>query len=75
MLNLFKKMIKLKTIVEITYEIERKDMGKEFQEMSLTEFKNYCLKDNSSLLEKELKSCLGEEFKINIKSVEVSEND
>lgn len=68
-------MIRLKTIVEIIYDCERKDMSKEFQEMSLADFKNYCLKNKSSPLKKELKSCLGDECKINIKSVEVTENE
>lgn len=68
-----KKMIRLKTIVEIIYDCERKDMSKEFQEMSLADFKNYCLKNKSSPLKEELKSCLGDECKINIKSVEVTE--
>lgn len=64
-------MIRLKTIVEIIYECDRKDMSKEFQEMSLADFKNYC----SSPLKEELKSCLGDACKIKIKSVEVTENE
>lgn len=66
-------MIRLKTIVEIIYDCERKDMGKEFQEMSLANLKNYCLKNKSSTLKEELESCLGDACKINIKSVEVTE--
>lgn len=69
------KMIRLKTIVEIIYECDRKDMSKEFQEMSLADFKNYCLKNKSSPLKEELKSCLGDACKIKIKSVEVTENE
>lgn len=66
-------MIRLKTIVEIIYECDREDMSKEFKEMSLADFKNYCLKNKSSALKEELKSCLGDACKINIKDVEVTE--
>lgn len=62
-------MIRLKTIVEIIYECDRKDMSKEFQEMSLADYKNYC----SSALKEELKSCLGDGSEVHIKSVEVTE--
>lgn len=66
-------MIKIKTTVEITDSYDREDMSKDFQKMSLADLRNYCLENNSSALEEELKSCLGDECKINIKSVEVTE--
>lgn len=66
-------MIRLKIIVEIIYDCERKDMSKEFQEMSLADLKNYCLKNKSSPLKEELKSCLGDECEVHIKDVEVTE--
>lgn len=62
-------MIKVKSIVEIINECDRKDMDKKFQEMPLNDLRNHC----SSALEEELKSCLGDECKINIKDVEVTE--
>jgi hypothetical protein len=62
-------MIKVKSIVEIIYECDRKDMDKEFQKKSLTDMNNYC----SSALKEELKSCLGDGWKVHMKSVEVSE--
>lgn len=62
-------MIEIKSTVEIIYECDRKDMSKEFQEMSLADYKNYC----SSALKEELKSCLGDGWKVHIKSVEVTE--
>lgn len=66
-------MIRLKTIVEIRYECERKDMLKEFQEMSSADLKNYFLKNKASPLEEELESCLGDACKVRIKDVEVTE--
>ena len=69
----WKKMIRLKTIVEIIYDCERKDMSKEFQEMSLADLKNYCLKNKSSPLKEELESCLGDACEVRIKDVEVTE--
>lgn len=62
-------MIEIKSTVEIIYECDRKDMNKEFQEMSLADYKNYC----SSALKEELKSCLGDGWEVHIKSVEVTE--
>ena len=64
-------MIRVKSIVEIINECDRKDMSKEFQEMSLADCKNYC----SSALKEELKSCLGDEWRVHVKSVEVTENE
>lgn len=66
-------MIKVKSIVEIIYECDRKDMSKEFQEMSLADLKNYCLKNKSSPLKEELESCLGDACEVRIKDVEVTE--
>ena len=37
-------MIRLKTIVEIIYDCERKDMSKEFQKMSLADLKKLLFK-------------------------------
>lgn len=62
-------MIRIKAIVEIIYDSERKDMSKEFQEMPLNDLRNHC----SSALDEELKSCLGDACKINIKDVAVTE--
>ena len=62
-------MIRIKAIVEIIYDCERKDMDKKFQEMPLNDLRNHC----SSALDEELKSCLGDECKIHIKDVEVTE--
>lgn len=66
-------MIRLKTIVEIIYDCERKDMSKAFQEMSLADLKNYWLKNESSPLKEELESCLGDACEVRIKDVEFTE--
>ncbi len=66
-------MIKIKTIVEIIDSYDREDMGKEFKEMSLADLRNYCLENNSSALEEELKSCVGDQCEVHIKHVEVTE--
>lgn len=62
-------MIRVKTIVEIIYECNREDMDKKFQKMPLTDLRNYC----PSAFEEELKSCLGDGWKVHIKNVEVTE--
>lgn len=62
-------MIKVKSVVEIIYECDRKDMSKEFQEMPLNDLRNNC----SSALKEELKLCLGNGWEVHIKDVEVTE--
>lgn len=62
-------MIKIKSVVEIINECDRKDMSKELQKKSLTDLRNYC----SSAVEEELKLCLGNGWEVHIKSVEVTE--
>lgn len=62
-------MIKVKSIVEIINECDRKDMSKEFQKKSLTDLRDHC----SSALEEELKLCLGNGWEVHIKDVEVTE--
>lgn len=66
-------MIKIKTTVEITDSYDREDMSKDFQKMSLADLRNYCLENNSSALEEELKLCLGDDWKVHVKDVEVTE--
>ena len=44
-------------------------MGKEFQEMPLNDLRNHC----SSTLKEELKLCLGDDWKVHVKDVEVTE--
>lgn len=64
-------MIRIKSIVEIINECDRKDMDKKFQEMPLNDLRDHC----SSALEEELKLCLGDDWKVHVKDVEVTENE
>lgn len=64
-------MIRIKSIVEIINECDRKDMNKKFQEMPLNGLRDHC----SSALEEELKTCLGDDWKVHVKDVEVTENE
>lgn len=67
-------MIKIKMIVEITDSYDREDMSKDFQKMSLADLRNYCLENNSSALEEELKSCVGDQCEVHIKDVVIMES-
>jgi hypothetical protein len=65
-------MIKVKTIVEITYEHNREDLDEDFQKMSLKDLRKYCL-NNISECENAIKAALCAQFKVHIKDVEVTE--
>ena len=63
-------MIKIKTIVEITDELNREDL--DLKKMSLKDLQNYCL-NNSSEREDAIKDAICAESKVHIKSVTVLE--
>lgn len=65
-------MIKIKTIVEITDELNREDLDLDFKKMSLKDLQNYCL-NNSSEREDAIKDAICAESKVHIKSVTVIE--
>ena len=50
-------MIRIKTIVEVTDEFNRKDLDLDFQKMSLKDLQNYCL-SNTSKRENEIKDAI-----------------
>lgn len=65
-------MIKIKTIVEITDELNREDLDLDFQKMSLKDLQNYCLNNNSER-ENAIKDAICAKSKVHIKNVEVTE--
>lgn len=65
-------MIKIKTIVEITDEHNRKDLDEDFQKMSSKDLQNYCL-NNISERENAIKDAVCSQSKVHIKSIEVTE--
>lgn len=65
-------MIKIKSIVEITYERNREDLDEDFQKMSLKDLRKHCL-NNISGCENTIKAALCAQFKVHIKDVEVTE--
>lgn len=65
-------MIKIKTIVEITDEHNREDLGENFQKMSLKDLRKCCL-NNISERENAIKDTICSQSKVHIKDIEVTE--
>lgn len=66
-------MIKIKTIVEITGVLLRKDLKPELQKMSLKELRNFALNHNSET-ENIFKNAFGNLYDVRIKDVVVMES-
>lgn len=66
-------MIKIKTIVEITGVLLRKDLKPELQKMSLKELRNFVLNHNSET-ENIFKNAFGNLYDVRIKDVVVMES-
>lgn len=72
-MNYKKKMIKIKTIVEITGVLLRKDLRPELQKMSLKELRKFVLNHNIET-ENNIKNALGNLYDVRIKDVVVMES-
>lgn len=66
-------MIKIKTIVEITGVLLRKDLRPELQKMSLKELRKFVLNHNIET-ENNIKNALGNLYDVRIKDVVVMES-
>lgn len=65
-------MIKIKTTVEITGVLLRKDLKPELQKMSLKELRKFALNHNIET-ENNIKNAFGNLYDVHIKDVEVTE--
>lgn len=66
-------MIKIKTTVEITGVLLRKDLKPELQKMSLKELRNFVLNHNSET-ENILENVFGNSYDVSIKDVVIMES-